>query len=205
MDFLTRKFVFRTVVILGLLYILFWLPWFAVRIFTTDVIHYSINNLPHADTAIVFGGLYHPNQEITETNRERLLAAKLLLDSKKVDSIVISNTEQAAIEMERFLLREGIEENKIIIDSNAIVTLDTCKNQKARNSEDAIIFVSHDYHLPRIIYQCKKVNVAGIGFTPDELNLIERNAATLADKLQTKFLRNQREAFLTLASFLGIY
>lgn len=204
-QWISRKALKRFFVIIAIVYAALWLPWLIISIITRDSVRYSVDSTPQSEVGVVFGGLYYENQELTETNQERLLAAKLLLEEKKIDKIVLSNTEKAALAMKSFLVNMGVSESEIILDTNAAVTLDTCRALSEYRISNDVIFISHSYHIPRLIYQCEKEGVEGIGFAPDKLQLIQRSDISLLAKLQVRFLRYQREALLTFVSVLGLY
>ena len=200
-----KKYLFKLLGSALILYVLLWLPWFVLKMSGSNMMHYSMPLVPNSDIAVVFGGIVYPNQELTETNQERLIAAKTLLDQKKVDEILISNTTGASLVMKEYLLNLGVSDKEIVIDGNAEVTLDTCKNIKPLYEDKKFVFVSHGYHLPRVIYQCRGVGVQGVGFAPDKSNFIQRSDLSLIEKSKIKYLRNQREAVLILSSILGFY
>lgn len=202
---ISRKALKRFFVITTIIYAALWLPWLIISIITHDSIRYSVDSIPQSEVGVVFGGLYYENQQLTETNQERLLAAKLLLEEKKIDKIVLSNTEKAALAMKGFLVNLGVPESELLVDTNAVVTLDTCRALSEYRVSSDVIFISHSYHIPRLIYQCEKEGVEGIGLAPDKLQLIQRSDISLPIKMQVRFLRYQREAFFTFLSILGIY
>ena len=72
-------------------------------------------------------------------------------------------------------------------------------------NERSIIFISHGYHLPRIIYACEHIGVSGTGFPAEELALIERSELSWIQIQQIRFQRNSREMQLLLLSVMNIY
>lgn len=179
-----------------LLYLCSWLPWIVVWTATQENRYSTISDLPEADVAIVFGGLYYENQELTETNRDRLLAAKEIFLNDKVDSIVVSNTEQAALAMKQYLVDNGIPAEKIELDTEAVVTQDTCVKESKLNR--SVIFVSHGYHLPRILYECSSLALNGVGLAAEDLRLVEYETNSWHARWRIRFQRVRREAVFLL-------
>lgn len=186
------------------LYILRWIPWLVIAaqadIFT------DIHSLEHADAAIIFGGLHYSSGELSETSRERLGAGAALFQAGITDQIVVSNTFEAAEEMKQFLVRIGIPEEHIEMDTTAIVTEDTCVAERQNYPGGrSVIFVSHGYHLPRILFSCKKLGVTGVGIRAEAIARTDRDPLPWYTVLHTRFSRSQREASLTFLQIFGLY
>ncbi|MFZ2682282.1 MAG: YdcF family protein [Patescibacteria group bacterium] len=192
---------FITVIII---YAAVWIPWLVLR--ETSDITSSLEDLEKHDVAVIFGGLHESGKDLTETNRERLLAGAALIKEEKVTSLIVSNTSEATKAMKTFLLEQGISENQIELDTTAVVTADSCVAERNAHPEGrSVIFVSHGYHLPRILYSCHRLSVSGVGVPAEEIATIQRQELSQFDTLRIRFGRNQREALLTLLNILGIY
>lgn len=187
-----------------IVYLATWIPWLILR--ANPKIVSSIEDIDKHDVAIIFGGLYENGHELTETNRERLLAGATLIKEEIVTRLVVSNTPKAVQAMEAFLLEQGVAESQIELDTTAVVTADSCVAERNTHPESrSVIFVSHGYHLPRILYACHRLGVSGVGVPAEEIVIIDRQELSQFDTLQIRFVRNQREAALTLLNILGVY
>lgn len=199
-----EKILIASATVLLSLYILSWIPWlvFACRAETAK----KFKEIPSVDAALVFGGLHQGEEMLSETNRERLLTAVVLKKKQLIKTIVISNTQQAAFIMKEFLLANSIPAESIEIDTTAIVTEDTCVTEAARHPQRrSVVFVSHGYHLPRILFACRKWNVQGVGIPAEEFGKVERTPLSWHRVAFIRFQRYQREAHLALAGWLGFY
>ncbi len=187
-----------------LVYLLSWAPW--MILLAKSNVMTTLETLPHSEVAIVFGGLQKQKTELSETNIERLLTAKVLLEKGTVDKIRISNTTSSAFSMEQFLIQSGVEVSKIEIDTSAKVTEDTCLSEKSQHTEPrSVIFISHSYHLPRLQYLCRITGLDGIGFPAETLETIQRTKLPLWETWWIRYLRYQQEAILVLMKMSGLY
>lgn len=198
------KGVFIAILIVIVVYILSWIPWLVLR--GNDKIVSSLQDIEKHDAAIIFGGLHETNEELTETNRERLLAGVTLIKEDKASRLTISNTPEAAEAMKTFLLEHGIIENQLELDTTAIVTEDSCVAERNNHPEGrSVIFVSHGYHLPRLIFSCKRQGVSGIGIAAEKVAPIKRSEVSPLTTVSIRLVRYHREAALTVLNILGIY
>jgi len=165
----------------------------------------SIKQLPQVETVIVFGTLVKQD-EVSALLKERLDASIEIYKAKKTKEILLSNTKEAVVVMQKYLLGKGIPQNDIVLDSTAVNTLDTCKNErKLFPNYRSRIFVSQGYHLVRINYQCKKIGVNALLFPAE---LLQEKRATLFSSWEVFSIRGTRyfrEAGLTFLSFVGVY
>lgn len=195
-----------TILVLIVFYGLFWTPWLVVAIWARGKITSEPGHVPLSSAALVFGGLYDIDGPISEINRERLLGARELLWTNRVGSIVVSNTEAAARGMRDYLVEQQVSEAQIEVDTLAVKTPDTCRDELFTHPEKRrVVFVSHAYHLPRILYQCHKLGLEGTGFAADNIASAHRAAISPAQTFIIRVTRMHREAFFILATLLGFY
>lgn len=196
----------KAIVTLLILIIIYWLPFGVILFSSQSHIISSIAELPDSDSVIIFGTLVNEFGEITPLLRERLEAGKRIFEEEKSKTIVVSNTHEASSVMARYLHEQGIPESLIEIDTQANKTPDTCAYEKQKHFESRkIIFVSQKFHLPRLLYQCSKLNVRGVAFPVENLNTTDRSEYSLLTKIFVRTSRYTREAGLTWLAFLGIY
>jgi vancomycin permeability regulator SanA len=195
-----KKFVFFTI----FLTFIYFLPFFFFKLKYQNKIFTSIDNLPNSDAVIIFGTLIK-NEEFSPLLEERLLAGKIIYEKNKAKKIVVSNTEKASQIMVNYY-KESVDFNLIEIDNKAEKTPDSCRFEKEKYPKNReIIFVSQNFHLPRLIYQCEKVGVKGVGFAPEKLNLIDRSQQSFLLKICIRTQRYLRETGLFWLAILGIY
>lgn len=196
----------RTLGLIGasclLIYGLTWVPWLVIRSHAAVVS--DVEQLSRADVAIVFGGLHQEGQLMSETNTERLLTTKVLLDRRIVERIRVSNTAASASAMKDFLVQRGVDASKIEVDGSAVVTEDTCVSEQRDHPEvRSVVFISHGYHLPRLEYLCE--GIKGVGFPAERLRTTSRIEVPLAMRWKIRYGRYQREAIFTLMKMVGLY
>jgi len=156
-----------------------------------------------SEVGIVLGANINEDGSPTEVLRERLDAAIRLQESSTIKKIVVSNTKVAAFAMEQYLLDQGIDPNSIAIDTNAVITVDTCRAEKASHPNNRrIIFISQGFHLPRLLFLCKQEGVSGVGFAAEEVSLLDDQSTSALEKIYIRSCRYIREAAL---SWVGIF
>lgn len=195
-------------IVLALICIIFiyFLPLLFFKIKYRSQIIYNLKNLPQSDAVIIFGTLVNKKDEISPLLEERLEAGIKIIENKKSEKIVVSNSKKASEIMRNYLLEKAISENLIELDIQAERTPDTCRYEKLKYPENRkVIFVSQNFHLPRLLYQCEKVGVKGTAFTPENLNLIDRSQQSIFSKIFIRTQRYFREAGLSWLAILGIY
>lgn len=184
----------------------YWLPWASIHLFVAPTPR-PLPQLEKADAVLVFGALVRDGK-ISPLQRERLLAAKRLLDTNIVDTIVASNEQRAAEVMVAYLVAQGVPRDSIELDGKANKTPDTCRNERDgrdSNGQRSLIFLSQAFHLSRSYYQCQLLGVTGQLFAADSLGIIDRSRTHWWTKLKVRSLRYSREAALTWAVVLGLY
>jgi len=201
-----RKISKKAIIILITLLVIYWTPFLVIVLSGRPNIIASLDNLPVSDAVLIFGAHITENNKVTPLLKERLDAGKAILETGKSKKIVVSNTENAAKVMAKYLKDQGILPELIEIDIQADKTLDTCMYEKNQYGEERkVIFVSQRYHLPRIIYQCKNAGIKGVAFPAELSGTIDRSQYSLLTKIQTRTSRYFREAGLTWSAFLNIY
>lgn len=179
-------------------------PWLVVHVFIAPE-QKSLASLEKADAVLVFGALVR-NQTISPLQKERLLAAKRLLDEGKVAQIVVSNNPLAAKVMAKYLREHGVPDQQLVIDPKADKTPDTCRSEYALHQDSRkLVFLSQGYHLTRIHYQCSRIGVTGQLFAAEQLGIIDRSQSPWYTKARVRAYRYLREAGLTWLVLVGYY
>lgn len=161
---------------------------------------YSAETAPEAERAIVFGALVRDGQ-ISDLHRERLLTGETLLASGKAQTLVVSNTPDAAAAMRDFLVERGVPPERIEIDDTAETTGDSCRREAAFETDGTVLLVTQAFHLPRVHLMCR---IAGLnGYAIKAIRLEEPTISLAVVMLRTQ--RYVREAGLTWLVLLRIY
>lgn len=201
-----RKIFKKALLVLLALTAIYWLPFVVIMLRGQANIVNSIDQLPDSDAVIIFGAHITKENEATPLLKERLDGGKVIMETGKAKKIVVSNTKDAANVMAKYLVDKGISSDLIEIDAQADKTPDTCKYEINKHPEKRkLIFVSQGFHLPRLLFQCKKEGVEGIGFSAETLGIIDRSQYPFFARIYTRAVRYAREAGLTWLAFLNIY
>lgn len=186
--------------------VLYWLPFICIVFSARDQMVDSIDQLPVSDAVIVFGAHINEQNEVTPVLKERLEAGERILVEQKAKRIVVSNTAEAANVMASYLELQELSADVIEIDPHAVKTTDTCVFEKQQHPEGrSVVFVSQRFHLYRILYQCKKYGVTGVGLPAESVPSIDRSQYSWFTKATTRSERYIREAGLSWLSVLGLY
>lgn len=161
---------------------------------------YSAETAPVVERAIVFGALVRDGR-ISDLHRERLLTGEALLAGGKTQTVVVSNTPDAAAAMKGFLLERGVAPDQIEIDDTAETTGDSCRREASLNSSGPVLLVSQSYHLPRVHLMCRWAGLTGYAVAAAKLEEPKLSLSVVMLRAQ----RHVREAGLTWLVLLGLY
>jgi vancomycin permeability regulator SanA len=161
---------------------------------------YSVETAPEAERAIVFGALVRDGQ-ISDLHRERLLTGEALLTSGKAQSLVVSNTPDAAAAMRDFLIERGAAPERIEIDDTAETTGDSCRREAAIETDGPVLLVTQAFHLPRVHLMCQQAGLRGHAVAATKLDEPKLSLSIALLRAQ----RYVREAGLTWLVLLRIY
>jgi vancomycin permeability regulator SanA len=134
----------------------------------TDRYTYSERDVPEAPVALVLGAQVYSDGEPSPFLQARLAIAQRLLETGKVQAILVSGDhrewkydEPGA--MTRWLVRRGVPENKIAQDHAGFDTYDSCVRALKIFGVRKTIVVTQTYHLPRAIMLCRHVGLETYG------------------------------------------
>lgn len=204
-----RRLFTHILIISFAVYLLSWMP-FIYLLLTSPVIEELTMASPTTTEplivprGIVFGGLYTNGEPMSELNQERLLAAIELYKQGTIQTIVVSNTKDASLAMQQYLVDRDIPKEKIELDTQADITEDSCIHQATSHPDEYTVLISHRYHLPRALHLCSKHGVEAMGY-PAELIRTGPSQSTWLEKMSIRAWRYQREAVLLDLSLLGLY
>ncbi|WGS49958.1 YdcF family protein [Paraburkholderia sp. D15] len=126
-----------------------------------------------ADLAIVYGNKVHADGSPSARLSARLDAARECYAKGLCREIMVSggidkHGTDEALAMKRDLMRQGVPENRIVMDNKGLDTWDTARNasvyMKAHNLRSAIA-VSQYFHVPRAIIALKRFGVDEVSGT----------------------------------------
>jgi vancomycin permeability regulator SanA len=134
----------------------------------TDGYTYSERDVPEAPVALVLGAQVYSDGEPSPFLAARLAIAQRLLETGKVQAILVSGDhrewkydEPGA--MTRWLVQHGVPENKIAQDHAGFDTYDSCVRAIKIFGVRKTIVVTQTYHLPRAVMLCRRVGVETYG------------------------------------------
>jgi len=134
----------------------------------TDRYTYSERDVPEAPVALVLGAQVYSDGEPSPFLQARLAIAQRLLETGKVQAILVSGDHRVwkydePGAMTRWLVRRGVPENKIAQDHAGFDTYDSCVRALKIFGVRKTIVVTQTYHLPRAIMLCRHVGVETYG------------------------------------------
>lgn len=190
--------------ILILVLILFLLPYVFISFSVFQQKVEKFDDLNPSDVAIVFGAHISETNQPTEILQERLDAAITLYRENLVETIVVSNTERAAIVMKNYLLRNRVPLVDIEIDIHAELTSDSCRYELEREDRSRI-FLSQGFHLNRLLYLCQGLGIDGVAFPVEQISPIDRNGVNVFTRSFIRTKRFLREVLLSWPVLFGFY
>ncbi len=141
-----------------------WLFWILLPCLTWFIIHTSIaavlgvrDHLGNADVIVVFGNKVNTDGTLSRRLEARLQRAKDIYDEGYAPIIVVSGGVgkegyDEAVVMRDYLLRWGVSESAILVDSDGYDSYRTAKNAAAllkQRSWTSVIVVTQYYHVIR--------------------------------------------------------
>ena len=163
-----------------------------------------VDELVPAQAALIFGAVVRDGS-ISPLHEERLRAGMDLLERDLVQTLVVSNTAEAATTMRAWLIAQGVPDRQIEVDPEADQTPDTCRYELRERGGRDVIFVSQSFHLPRLSMQCGWVGLAGQALAAETYRAAGPSGLSQWRVLQIRVKRHAREAGLLWAGFLGLY
>lgn len=167
-----RKFIWiftiLFIIIINLIfYLKSWINWQ-----TQPFIKNTITELPSAEVVIVPGAFVWQNKIISDIFQDRLETAIKLYKTGKVNKILISgdhgkNNYDEVNTAKNYLLEKGIKSEDIFLDHAGFDTYDTLYRAREIFQISSAIVVTQKFHMPRVIYIGKKLNLNIFGYPAD--------------------------------------
>ena len=142
---------------------------YKVKAETNPLIYHSVNTIPGANVAIIFGaGIRgdHPTKYL----QDRLDKGIELYNSKKKYKLLLSgdngsNKHDELTVMKHYCYEHGVDTTKIFLDFAGFDTYSTMYRAKHIFKIDKAILVSQEYHLNRAIYIGNKLGIQSVGLS----------------------------------------
>ena len=166
--------ILRKLILLFLLFIFSLILFSNILIFSyaKDKIFYTTESILQKKVALILGTSKYVVNNTGLVNlfyHERINAANELIESGKVEFLILSGTNDSKFYnepgvMKKDLMDLGVSEDKIFLDYAGLRTLDSILRAKEVFSQSDIIIVSQKFHLQRALSIARLNNVDAIGF-----------------------------------------
>ncbi len=122
--------------------------------------------------AIVFGAAIR-NGFPSTVLRDRLDAAIELYQLGRVERLILSGDGRHAsydepATMARYVLRQGIPAEALVLDRHGLRTYDTCYRARAVYGVERAVLVTQRFHLPRALFTCERLGLEAVGLSADQ-------------------------------------
>ncbi|WP_374174074.1 vancomycin high temperature exclusion protein [Flavobacterium tructae] len=143
-----------------------------VKSSTSNLIYYTVNNLPKNEVGIIFGAGINGDQP-SKYLKDRLDAGILLYKTHKINKILLSGDNgrdeyDELTVMKTYCFNHGVDTTKIFIDYAGFDTYSTMYRASHIFKIKKATLVSQEYHLNRAIYIGQKLGVKSIGFSANK-------------------------------------
>lgn len=129
---------------------------------------YTVDSVPHARVAIVFGAGLLRDGSPTAVLKDRVNTAVQLYQQGKVDKLLMSGDNRFVDYnepegMRQYALALGVPDEDIVLDYAGRRTYDTCYRASAIFQVESAIVVTQNFHLPRALFLCNALGVTANG------------------------------------------
>ena len=141
---------------------------------THRAIYREVAAVPQRRVAIVFGAQVLPGGRLSSALAHRVDAAIVLYKAGKVERLLMTGDNRAPeydepAAMRDYAVARGVPAEAIDLDDAGLRTYDSCYRAHSVFGvrPDEAILVTQEYHLPRALYTCGKLDVQAIGFVAE--------------------------------------
>ena len=173
------RFLWRTVWVLSaLIAIGLFMPRWVMGLFAAPRT-YTLENVPAARVAIVFGAGLLRDGSAGPVLSDRMLTAVNLYQAGKVEKILVSGDNRFIEYNEpeagrQYALEHGVPDEDIVLDYAGRRTYDTCYRAKYIFGVKEAILVTQDFHMPRALTLCNWFGVNSAGVEADNRYFLKR-------------------------------
>ncbi len=130
--------------------------------------------------AIVPGARAYSDGRPSPVLADRLLAARELWLAGKVERILLSGAATAVegdetLAMRRFLLKEGVLEEALVVDGQGMRTIETMLRARRHFGVESAILCTQAFHLPRSLYLARLAGIESFGLVADRRVYVKRH------------------------------
>ncbi|MDD5750027.1 MAG: ElyC/SanA/YdcF family protein [Candidatus Pacebacteria bacterium] len=133
----------------------------------------NIEELPSSQTVLILGASVHSDQTLSDMLKDRADTAIELYRAGKARNFLVSGdnrvknyNETSAIQ--KYLLEQGIEQDKIFLDYAGFDTYDSLYRARDIFKAESLIITTQDFHLPRAVYLGRQLGMEVYGFGADK-------------------------------------
>ncbi|MBN2529007.1 MAG: YdcF family protein [Deltaproteobacteria bacterium] len=139
---------------------------------TRHLLFSDVTHVPQRDVAIVPGAKVYSDGTPSRVLKDRLRAAMVLYQAKKVKKIIVSGDHMAPEynepgAMAAFLVEMGIPQSDVIEDHAGFRTLDTMARASKVFGIRSAVICTQRFHLARSVYLAVNFGVNAIGYEAD--------------------------------------
>lgn len=135
-------------------------------------VYRSIDKVPEAPVAIVFGAAVYPGGRPSPVLADRVAAAVELYRAGKVRKLLLSGDNQTMNynepgAMMAYARSLGVPQEAMQPDYGGRRTYDTCYRARHIFQVKKAILVTQAFHLPRALFTCRALGVDAVGYVAD--------------------------------------
>jgi SanA protein len=133
----------------------------------------DIDQVPHAQVALVPGALVEPNGRMSTMLSDRVNRAAALFKAGKVDRVLVSGDHHTWAydepdTMRKALVAKGIPPRDIFEDHAGFDTWASVVRARQIFGVKSAVIVTQGFHMPRALYLAKQAGLDATGLTADE-------------------------------------
>jgi SanA protein len=154
-----------------------------VRFSTAGFLYNDVAAVPSRDVALVLGASVFRSGKPSPVVEARLRAAFKLLESGKVQRILVSGARKGdydeADAMRSWLVHEGVPAAQIAVDPGGLRTLDSVVRAGGFFGARSLVVCTQAFHLPRAVFLARRAGIDAVGLKVGA-NLADTGAYDLA-------------------------
>ena len=136
---------------------------------TQGLIYKDLSNLPPTETAIILGASVHSNGKLSPILKDRVDTAIMLYSENKIENFLVSGDHRSedyneVTAMANYLMENGIEEDKILLDPAGLDTYDSMYRAGKLFEIKSAVVITQEFHLPRALFIAKNLGLDYRGF-----------------------------------------
>lgn len=147
-------------------------PWGYVRLATASSIYTDVEDVDHADAALVLGARVYTDGRPSRFLRERVEVGVALYLAGKVDYLIMSGDgDDSSGFGEPTVMRQAAEEmgvppEAILEDPLGVDTYSSCVRARDEYGASSVVVATQEFHIPRAVWLCNQAGLAAQGVHP---------------------------------------